>query len=494
MKIKWSFIDLDGTLLNRRRHVSLKNLNTLREYSKNGGNIVISTGRWPISALKINNDIEEHSGNKNKYLIAMNGANIFDLENNKLIFEKHIDNEIIKNILDYISGSKIAAWIYSKNGIENRIIYSVKIPLKKIISKFNYGKIVELDQSQIDNDLVFKILLMSYHKSLINNVIEWIKKEYDDELSIVKINAKTIEITARNISKGSAIEFIQNIENFKLDEIASLGDSQNDYSMFKLCKYNICFNNSEKDLSKLATISVKNQNNFDKLFKKYIIDFNEYENENNESICLNLENWFDNLNSINISNYPRLENYLISQNKVFAKVSIPIWLSKEIFWKFYLSKESSIINEVNVNFEDEQIKKIQDYLKVNVPKILIIEYKNKETLLVYKTDRILNHYFKSNILTRNNFRNRKPFSEIDLETDLNKNVVNVSVDKLDLLDHKLFKTLKSKNFYHIYLNTKEKTSENLVQKNIKEFSIKEYKNINNLLENIEKYLNKKKDE
>mgnify|MGYP007023319267 CR=1 FL=1 len=175
-------------------------------------------------------------------------------------------------------------------------------------------------------------------------------------------------------------------------------------------------------------------------------------------------------------------------------MSIPIWLSKEIFWKFYLSKESSIINEVNVNFEDDQIKKIQDYLKVNVPKILIIEYKNKETLLVYKTDRILNHYFKSNILTRNNFRNRKPFSEIDLETDLNKNVVNVSVDKLDLLDHKLFKTLKSKNFYHIYLNTKEKTSENLAQKNIKEFSIKEYKNINNLLENIEKYLNKKKDE
>ena len=99
MILKWAFIDLDGTLLNQRKIIPKNNLIALKKYVENDGNIVITTGRWPISAKKINDKIEKFSQIKNKYLISMNGANIFDLKENKIIYEKQINLNIFNEIL-----------------------------------------------------------------------------------------------------------------------------------------------------------------------------------------------------------------------------------------------------------------------------------------------------------------------------------------------------------------------------------------------------------
>lgn len=493
MKIKWSFIDLDGTLLNKRRAVSEDNLKVLKEFTNNGGNVVISTGRWPVSAIKINNDIEKYSNNKNKYLIAMNGANIFDLQENKLIFERHIDNKIIKDLIQQISNVKVAAWIYSKKGIENRIIYSIKIPIKKIISKFNYGKIIELKEHEIDDDVVYKILLISFHKKLINGAVNWIKNNYADELSIVRINAKTIEITAKDISKGSAIKYLQSLERFNFNETVALGDSLNDYSMFNLCKYSICLNSSETELAKISTTIAKNQNNFSELFKKYIIDFNEYQYKDNCSICINFESWYEPLNNIKINKLTNFENYLISQNNLIIKTSLPNWLAKLNFEPLLLSKNTKFINNMNKNFEDSHIERMKQYLSNNKFKAMIIEYDNNQNLLVYKNKKILNKLLSKKTISLHDFTNTKLIKELDIENDLNKNILNISINQLDILDNKKFTVLKSDSIYHIYAKQELKTnSDNLDTNKVKEFKTKEYKNFNKLLKTIENYLEKQK--
>ncbi|MDE5952656.1 MAG: HAD family hydrolase, partial [Malacoplasma sp.] len=44
MILEWAFIDLDGTLLNQRKRIPKKNLEILKKYVENNGNIVITTG------------------------------------------------------------------------------------------------------------------------------------------------------------------------------------------------------------------------------------------------------------------------------------------------------------------------------------------------------------------------------------------------------------------------------------------------------------------
>ncbi|MDE5545801.1 MAG: HAD family hydrolase [Malacoplasma sp.] len=271
MILKWAFIDLDGTLLNQRKRIPKNNLIALKKYVENDGNIVITTGRWPISAKKINDKIEKFSQIKNKYLISMNGTNIFDLKENKIIYEKQINLNIFNEILQETKNYNISAWIYSKKGIENKTVYSVKIPIKKIISKFNYGKIVELKNKKIENDHIYKALFLTWTKKEMSKFISFLKEKYENYLSIVEISNKVIEVTAKNTSKGEAIKIIQKIEKFKFENTVALGDSQNDLSMFKVCNYKICFNSEEKNLVDLANVSFKNQLKFHEVFQNTII-------------------------------------------------------------------------------------------------------------------------------------------------------------------------------------------------------------------------------
>ncbi|MDE5766962.1 MAG: Cof-type HAD-IIB family hydrolase, partial [Malacoplasma sp.] len=344
MILEWAFIDLDGTLLNQRKRIPKKNLEILKKYVENNGNIVITTGRWPISALKINKKIENFSNNRNKYLIAMNGANIYDLKENKIIYEKEIDLKIFNEILEETKNYSISAWIYSQKGIQNKTVYSVKIPVKKIISKFNYGKIVELKKRKIKEDKIFKALFLTWTKKEMNKFVNFLKEKYDKELSIVKITGKAIEVTAKNTSKGEAIKIIQKIEKFKLENTVALGDSQNDLSMFQVCNYKVCFNNEEKNLVDLANISFKNQSKFDEAFEKYIIPYQNFQ-KNNSTIKLNLNNWYEKFDDQIIKSYKNFWKYLINQRNLIIETSFPIWLSKNIFKSFLINKNISWTNQ-----------------------------------------------------------------------------------------------------------------------------------------------------
>ncbi|MEG1820866.1 MAG: HAD hydrolase family protein, partial [Malacoplasma sp.] len=100
MFYKMAFIDLDGTLLSLFDRISLSNLKSLKKYKYLGGEIVLCTGRWPISAYKINTILENYNGKKNRYLVCLNGALIYDLLSKKTIRKEFIESSICEKILN----------------------------------------------------------------------------------------------------------------------------------------------------------------------------------------------------------------------------------------------------------------------------------------------------------------------------------------------------------------------------------------------------------
>ena len=87
-------IDLDGTLLNSYGEVSEKTREAIKEAVNNGIEIVLASGR-PISSVE---DLANDLG-ANHYLISGNGAIVYDMHENKIVYDKFLTKEQVLNIV-----------------------------------------------------------------------------------------------------------------------------------------------------------------------------------------------------------------------------------------------------------------------------------------------------------------------------------------------------------------------------------------------------------
>jgi HAD superfamily hydrolase (TIGR01484 family) len=107
MKYKLFSIDLDGTLLSKTKRISKKNISALVEYKKNGGEIVIATGRSIISAMKYVNKLNNFNLDI-KYLITFNGAKIINLKDKNEI-NTTISHNVVAKVVNAIKEFNCAA-------------------------------------------------------------------------------------------------------------------------------------------------------------------------------------------------------------------------------------------------------------------------------------------------------------------------------------------------------------------------------------------------
>ena len=86
--MKILFTDLDYTMLNNASHVSDVTRDTLRRFTEAGNKLVLSSGR-PILSVKEVRECEDIAF-EGMYIIANNGACVYDCDNDSIIMEKRI--------------------------------------------------------------------------------------------------------------------------------------------------------------------------------------------------------------------------------------------------------------------------------------------------------------------------------------------------------------------------------------------------------------------
>ena len=96
-------IDLDGTMLNSYGMVTENTKNTIKKVIENGAEVMIASGR-PIDSIKA---IAKEIGSEN-YFIAGNGALIYDIKNDKIIYEKYMSKSKVLEIIKICEENSIS--------------------------------------------------------------------------------------------------------------------------------------------------------------------------------------------------------------------------------------------------------------------------------------------------------------------------------------------------------------------------------------------------
>lgn len=271
-------IDLDGTLLTSTGEVSENTRNALKKAKEQGIEIILASGR-PISSTK---SLAIELGVDN-YLISGNGAAVYDIKKQKIIYDRFLNKEQVLKIAKLCEENSFFYNVYTEdeviaNSLNYNILFYYKENIKKIEEKRTHINIVQNIAEYIKQsgkEKFLKITVCDESKFIFNSIIKKLKeidgidvleveymsrKKIKDGTDDVDIQYYYTEITNQNVNKWTAIEFVLEKLNLEPKDVVAIGDNMNDIEMIKGAALGIVMGNSNPKMKEIADIIVGDNN------------------------------------------------------------------------------------------------------------------------------------------------------------------------------------------------------------------------------------------
>ena len=253
-QIKAIFLDLDGTLVNGKRHqrhyISPENLAACKAAQEQGIYVIVNSGRGTNSCRKIQEKIRVN--NFGNYFVSFNGAHIEDISKKKSLYNKKIDKKDVNEIIKYAVNHN-----FSIKVDEPFEFYGTNLLTKLYVKWSKMDAILHKEYflDKIKDQSYFKIMFTGRKRK----IVKLLKKELDAKFPHLEIatsgNGWVIEITGKKTSKGNGVKFLCDKLNIKLDQTAAIGDSMNDESMFNVVGVSVSMKNASETLKVIASES-----------------------------------------------------------------------------------------------------------------------------------------------------------------------------------------------------------------------------------------------
>lgn len=266
--IKLVTIDLDGTLLDNVKNISLENLIAIKKCHELGVKIVIATGRPMCGVMPI----LEHLGltTNDDYVIIYNGAKILNVGTQKVISSTTIDGKIVKEL--YTESKRLGVNIHAFRKSEE-LITPKHNPYTDVEAKINHVEDKIFDFNDInDNDSFIKCMFVDSEEN-ITRIIPLVDKKFKDNYSMNRSSKIFLEFLNKESDKGKALKILANYLNIDIKDTMAIGDADNDLPMIKASGFGVVMENAFPEIKNYANFITKSNldNGVAYALNKYII-------------------------------------------------------------------------------------------------------------------------------------------------------------------------------------------------------------------------------
>lgn len=230
--VKLIAFDLDGTLLKDNKELTPRTLNALLQASKAGTYLVPTTGRLYDGVPK-----EIRSLPFIRYVIAANGAQIYDAKEGKTLHRAEMNLGEVRQFFAYTRDLPAIIGCYrggqgfmGRSDMEKMAAYTHEKALLLMMRRV-YSPVEDLEAFLLESgEPVQKLMLFFADLDERKRILRDMKEQLSG-MSVTSSVANNIEVNARDANKGAALKYLREYLKIEREKTVAFGDGSNDITM-----------------------------------------------------------------------------------------------------------------------------------------------------------------------------------------------------------------------------------------------------------------------
>ena len=249
MKYKILTLDLDGTLTNSQKELTDKTKTALLEYQKNGGIVVLASGRpaYGIQPLAQILELQKYGG----YILAFNGGQIIDCKNQSVIWQKVIPLEMTRDLAELARKYHVAIMTYYGNQLITETPEHFYVKKEKEI---NHMEIKPVNSFAEYVDFPMAKCLLAEEENHLAQVEKVAQKIFGESLSIYRSEPFFLEIMPEGIDKAKSLQWLLAQLEIEKKHMVAFGDGFNDQTMIEFAGLGVAMGNAQDQVKKIADL------------------------------------------------------------------------------------------------------------------------------------------------------------------------------------------------------------------------------------------------
>lgn len=251
IKYKAIALDMDGTLLNSAKEISEANRETLIEYQKAGGRVIIATGRPEAGATRYCDqlEMEKYGG----ILLSYNSCRIVNLSNGDVIQNLTFSPEIVAKteavIREVDTEGKMSLATYQGRTLFTDGKENPYIKMEEVFSQMNA---VPIESFKDTIDFPVNKCLVGADGDYLATKADLVSALLGNEVDAFRSDPWFLEIVPVGVDKLSGLKKIAEYLGITAEEMAACGDGFNDISMVKYAGFGVAMGNAQEVVKEVA--------------------------------------------------------------------------------------------------------------------------------------------------------------------------------------------------------------------------------------------------
>jgi HAD superfamily hydrolase (TIGR01484 family) len=223
-KYKLVALDMDGTLLNEEKLISMPNRKAILDALEAGVAVMFSTGRGIQSAMPYVEELGLQTP-----IVTVNGSEVWKAPG-ELLKRNILATDLVRRLHEIAVKYNTWWWAYAVEGIFNTEKWAEDI-----------GGLEWLKFGYYTEDLAVLTEIR-------NTVEAW------GQLEITNSHPCNIELNPKGISKASGMEEVCKMLGIRMSEVIAMGDSENDISMIREAGLGVAMGNAQDAVKLIADV------------------------------------------------------------------------------------------------------------------------------------------------------------------------------------------------------------------------------------------------
>lgn len=243
-------LDLDGTLTNSEKIITLRTFDALMKAQREGVRLVLASGRptFGIAALANQLQLADYGG----YVLSYNGGRIIDWCEKTVIFSQVVDQKLVPMLYDFAEKAQLPIVTYLPEAIlasKNEGEYleeEARINGMPVVVAQNFVE----EAMQIAGGST-KFLIPGEPEQLIQLESE-MKAALSEQMEVFRSAPFFLELPPKGIDKAQSLQRLLTHLGLERESLMAFGDGFNDLSMIQFAGQGVAMANAVEEVKSIA--------------------------------------------------------------------------------------------------------------------------------------------------------------------------------------------------------------------------------------------------